>query len=180
MSKEMTNLEKVKKSCNTAKKLANVISIIFRIGMVMCFVGAGIVFAMHSQIDAAVVEHPEYFQHTDISIELFGNEYFTSADNVMSYAMTCGTALIVAALSLLFGVIVFKIIGKCFKTINESESPFSDEVIALLKKCFIVSTVFIAMSSDIFLGAVVGIVLWCVYTIFQYGRELQQQADETL
>ena len=80
---------------------------------------------------------------------------------------------------LILFVVTLHFVAKTFKEIRESDSPFRPAILKNLSLPFILITLMSA-SSGLFFGAVVGIVLWCVYCILDYGCELQKQSDETL
>ena len=80
---------------------------------------------------------------------------------------------------LILFVVTLHFVEKTFKEIQESDSPFRPAILRNLGLPFILITLMSA-SSGLFFGAVVGIALWCVYCILDYGCELQKQSDETL
>ncbi|MBD5473405.1 MAG: hypothetical protein HDR20_11115 [Lachnospiraceae bacterium] len=98
---------------------------------------------------------------------------------VDSIAVTLGVYLTVLGIILICFSIVLHFMGKVFKDIMESYSPFRSEIIKSLKVVFVLITVLVLRSS-LLIGAIVGFSLWCVFQIFEYGCELQKQSDETL
>ena len=100
-------------------------------------------------------------------------------ENMESIAMALGVYVIVAGIMLICFAVVMHFVGKVFRNIKESYSPFRPEIIRNLKVAFVLITVLVLQSS-LLIGAVVGFSLWCVFQIFEYGCELQRQSDETL
>ena len=69
---------------------------------------------------------------------------------------------------------------KIFENLINEDNPFSDKILNNLKNCFIVMTVILTLSVGIGPGVIVGVLGWCIYSIFEYGRVLQTEVDETL
>lgn len=187
MSTEMTKLEGVKKSCHTAAKVVKVFRIIATIAMIMAFVGSIIIFSMHSTIDTQMAKGVAEGTTTVDNVKIELNMALVQWDTDLSswidegqYARAFGVTTLIAGIAALFGVIILKILGNMLNVIIESESPFSDEVLKKLKKGFIVTTVFVGLASGLGAALFFGLFFWCIYTVFQYGHELQKQADETL
>lgn len=96
-----------------------------------------------------------------------------------NFAMVIGLELLVAGAMLICFVVVVHFVGKVFKEMKESYSPFQPSIIKSLKVVFVLVTL-LALSSSLATGLIVGLALWCVIHIFEYGCELQRQSDETL
>lgn len=82
---------------------------------------------------------------------------------------------------ILFALIVTAImhfIVKIFKRFGTNYSPFLPEVVKDIKIVAILITV-LTLRSSIVLGIILGFVLWGIIQIYEYGCELQNQADET-
>ena len=69
---------------------------------------------------------------------------------------------------------------KIFKIILESESPFDDKVIKYLRILFITFVIMMALTVNMPVALILGVIFVCVYNIFLYGKELQRLSDETL
>lgn len=183
MNAEMTKLENVRKSCGTASKVVKVLSIIFRVIMIMCFVGAAILFFMRNTINTEIANNPEYMDNVSVSVNVGQLDFTDTVVTMMSngnYAEAFGTLCIIGGLVLVFAVVILKMIGRIFYLVLENDSPFCDDVIVALKRVFILITVLVFFDSGLGTAVMAGILFWSIYTIFQYGAELQKQADETL
>lgn len=77
------------------------------------------------------------------------------------------------ALALLF------ITSDLFRLIHTSENPFGKDVVKKMKTVAVLLGVTIAIDNG-YLGVVIGFVIYAFAMIFDYGRELQKQVDETL
>lgn len=183
MDNNSSKLANVKRSCQVASKVLRIVSIIVRVGMIIAFVGCGILFAMQSKIDAEIASHPEIVSDATASFGVGPIKAtqdlsrFTEAGN---YGIAYGVIALLAALSLLFLLIVLKELSKIFNTILENETPFSDIVLRTLKRTFIIIIVFVALGAGLTEAGFFALLFWCIYTIFQYGIELQRESDETL
>lgn len=80
---------------------------------------------------------------------------------------------------MIYLAVIMYFMGKVFKEIRESYSPFRPKIVKNLKVIFVLITL-ISLRSSLLIGAVIGFSLWCVLNIFEYGCELQKQSDETL
>ncbi len=87
---------------------------------------------------------------------------------------------VVALLVLIVMAVMMKVISSAFRTIRESENPFTDEVIHKVRTVMIVTSIVLFFTPGMVFG-VMGLVLtWIVITIMDYGKTLQIQSDETL
>ena len=183
MNQENNQLENVFKSCKTASKILQVLIIIVTVAMILCMVAAGGCFAFHKQIGQAMVDNPEVFNSTTFSVSEHGIQYTANASDMTSpedFGLSVASICLVGGISLIFVKIVLHMMRRIFSVILDSESPFSEKVIKTLRRSFILLTVYIGLTTGLGSAAFVGVFLWCIYKIFQYGASLQQQADETL
>ena len=175
---ETKNLYKVQSRCRTVEKALSIFSTIVTIIFVCCFTGAAIFFIMHSSIDAALAANPELAENLNISFSVFGIDMISNLDR--AYAIQMGAACLAAGLGMIFLKISLVFVRKIFRTILEDGTPFSDKVVDTLKKSFVLIVLFVALATGIGIAAIIGLFLWFIYTIFQYGNDLQHLADETL
>ena len=49
-----------------------------------------------------------------------------------------------------------------------------------LKTSFIILTVVVVIFVGLGAGVIAGLLLWCIYSILDYGKVLQTEVDETL
>lgn len=183
MNQEMSKLENVRKSCKTALTVIRILSILIMVAMVVCFVCAIAFFAAAPTIDAMMAQNPDVAAGFSSNFSVMGLNMTYRFDDLFNkgmYAYPIGVTTLIGGLTTLFVLIVFKFVGKILKSILETESPFSDVVLKRLKSSFILITVLIGVGNGLGVAAFLGMFLWCIYTIFQYGAQLQNQADETL
>lgn len=183
MSESNSKIEKIKKSSHVALVLTQIIRIILMIGAV---ISAGVGFfclGAREFLDQEFVKAIAAGELTweDLTIRfdssfLSGNIYLGQEE---SGARTLGIYLLVMCILLLCVWAIMHFVGKVFQQLRDSYSPFGPEIIKSLKVAFVLITILVLWSS-LLIGALVGISLWCVFQIFEYGCELQRQSDETL
>lgn len=98
---------------------------------------------------------------------------------IESPAVELGVILIVTAVLLICFTVVLHFVAKVFQSLKKNDSPFRPEVVKSLKIAFVLIAL-LALSNSLLIGAIVSLSLWCIFLIFEYGCELQQQSDETL
>ncbi|MBO4636234.1 MAG: hypothetical protein J5685_03725 [Clostridiales bacterium] len=100
--------------------------------------------------------------------------------NKLTPHMLYGLYLIFISVLCLAVVIVMHLLSSTFGIIEKEESPFSKKVIKRLTAIFTVISVVLLCTLGWGAGIIMGIITWALYTILDYGRILQIQADETL
>lgn len=189
MREQELKLEKVKKSCNTAKKVVGIFKTIMIVASVICFVAAACVFAFRSEINTEIAKQVSergeetVFSISDIDIHT-GLFYYQSDMHELieegNYAEAIVTAVVCAGVAVLAFAIIFTLIQKIFKIMDNEETPFCDSVLRKIKKVFIALAVIIGLEIGIGFGAILGLVFWCIYSILDYGYALQKEVDELL
>lgn len=182
MREQEMKLEKVKKSCQTAKSVTKVMQIILVVGCILCLVGAAIVFAMRDSVNAAIAANEASVSFKNITANGIIGLDVDVADFIAEgmYAEVCMIYCIVGAVYTFFCSIIFRMISKVFVIIEQSETPFSDEVVKKLKKAFIVIVVVTGLFVGVGTALLTALFLWCIYCILDYGITLQAEVDETL
>ena len=177
------NQQMIEKIQKTSKKVLLVTNIakIFCIVMGVIIIVAGIIcLATANQINEQVANEvssgavaiSEVFDgmSDEMTRDILKNGY--TAYVFVGYVATGGL--------ILFGTaVIFHFIGKIFKDLKESYSPFVPAIVKDMKIAFIIITVISALNS-LLIGLITGLALWCVLHIFEYGCELQKLSDETL
>lgn len=182
MNEQMKKLEAVKSRCNT---LAKVVGIVEKIFIVITIIVAAIGLIMiigRNKINPALEEGiSQGYVNFDMSVR-FGN--IMGIDNITNqigdYALGIGITCLFAALAVVFVVIVLAFIKKIFTIIKEENSPFSEKCLKTIKFSFIVITVTSCLGGSLGVTLMTGFVLFCIYSVFEYGAALQTEIDETL
>ncbi len=179
MKEEKTMIEKIQKTC----RIGRVVTTIFKIfGIVMSVVAVlmGVVLVGESnRINQVLKEAVEVEPHIIDGMDFLEATMLKSLLEEENFATVIGLELLVAGAILICSVIVVHFVGKVFKEMEESYSPFQPSIIKNLKVVFVLVTL-LALSSSLATGLIAGLALWCVIHIFEYGCELQRLSDETL
>lgn len=186
MNEQEARLTKVKKSCKIAHTIANVVKYIVIAAVCICLVAAVICFIFRSSIDAALAESIRNGSATITfdDAEINGILQFRMEMDALIESGQYGLGI---ALYCIFGAIVtgctavvFHLISRIFAGIEKSESPFSEQVIHSLKTSFIVLVILTGLFHGFDSALFLGLFLWCIYNILEYGAVLQEEVDETL
>lgn len=187
MNKQEMKLEKVKKSCDTTRKVLTAIRGIMIACVILCVVGAILCqcFAkdINTELPKAIADGKATFNATDI--ELFNGVVnfdikMQSLIDENRYALLFTCYCIAGAVAVAVVIVILSLFIKIFKTILASETPFSEDVLTKLKTVFIVTVVLVALISDLGAALFLGLTFWCIYTVIDYGAVLQMEVDETL
>ena len=189
MNAKAEKIARIKKSCKIGK-------VISRILMIICIVG--VVVSIFSLIATLVCKDnlAEWLEISssdmptneaggidsgDIEGEgvlasLILDPMVKDAELTKQLTVICAYASVICAL----GAFVWFFFGQVFAVIQKEESPFADTVMNKLKINFILLTVMLGISIGIGAAVVAAFLFWCIYSIFDYGRLLQIESDETL
>ena len=187
MNEQKMKLDKVKKSCRTTRKVVNVFKVLFIVCAVVCFLGAALCGGFRKQIDRGIQTSIEKgygtFETDDLEIHtgiISMNRDFDDFIENGNYALVCIIYCIFGGVLLTILTVIFSIIANIFKDIENSESPFTPSVLSKIRKMFIALVIIMGLSVGIGLAVMLGLILWCVYCIMDYGAALQIEVDETL
>ncbi len=179
-------LTNVKKSCSIAKKVVKVFRVIMLVVAIMCAVGAVTCIGLSKQIDTGIANSIEQgygtFDASAISIDGIINLKIPvekMADKGY-YGALMATYCVFGSIMSIIVFVIFLTLERVFQTIEESDTPFCELVLRRLKRVFIMLVVITALFSGLGFGAILGLSLWCIYRIFEYGTTLQIEVDETL
>lgn len=187
MREQEEKLAKVRKSCDTAKKITKGFKILFIVCSVLCLLSAVALYGLKSNINESIIQtektHPGSFElnideiETGIlSLNLDEDEIIASGTYAESFALMCAFAAVVCAVM----AVIFGLIQKIFVLIDEEGSPFGEKVLAKIKRIFIAIAVIVGLEVGLGIGLFLGLFFWCLYCIMDYGSALQKEVDETL
>ena len=177
----MIRLETVKNRCNTLAKIVGVFEVI---SIVLACITGGI--ALTFLIGASklnpVFEEAVSQGYIDYNVTfnvggVMGFEKLLPPDN---YSLGIGLTCLFATIAVIFVVIILAFIKKVFTIIKEENSPFSDKCLKTIKVSFIVITVATFLGGSLGVTLITGFILFCIYSVFEYGAALQNEIDETL
>lgn len=181
MSEQNKKLESIKKSSNVAMILAKIAKIICIVGAAVCIVsGIGLI-AFHDTVNGelqrAVAEGK--LDLNELILEFNVGGLTMSYEDSGRISETMGMFLLLTSIFLIIFAVLLHFVSRVFKEIKESDSPFRKSILKDMIVVFVLITLLVLQNS-ILTGVMVGFSLWCIYSVFDYGCELQQQSDETL
>lgn len=187
MREQELKLQKVRKSCSTAKKVAKVFKTLMIVAAVFCVVGAGILFAFKDKVNDAAKAANEArpgsvsIDKMDFNTGIFSYELDEEDIEARgAYAEASAAMCVFGGIMTAIFAVIFGLIQKIFVTIEEEDSPFTQKVLTTIKKLFIGIAVIMGLEVGIGLGLFLGLFFWCLYCIMDYGFALQKEIDETL
>lgn len=178
MKEEKVIIDKIQRTC----KIGAVLTMIVKI---FCMVMSGItiltgLFIMCNKWLDGVIAHAVASGDLQIQdLEVLENALLEYMLEEGSFTFVIGVELIVMGIIVICTAVIVHFVGKVFKEIRESYSPFRQSVIKNLKVIFVLVTL-LALNNSLAIALIVGLAFWCVIQIFEYGCELQRQSDETL
>lgn len=189
-------LEKVRKSSTGARIASKILAIGAVVAFVLCLLTAIGMFVFHEQIDSVVsTEEGGYLSYsvgavnfkateidsikeilpTETSLPVFQNKI----DNG-EYAVILGFYLLGISMILVAVAVIFFLFEAAFKTIIKEGTPFGSKAIKRITIALVILSIAIGVMTGVGFGVIMGLITWCIYTILDYGRALQVEADETL
>lgn len=181
MGEQNKKLESIKKSSNVAMILARIAKIFCIVGAVICIVtGIGLI-ASHDYVNEELhrAEAEGKFDPDELLLEFNMSGLYMTYNSSERISETLGIYLIVEGTILIIFTVLLHFVSRVFKEINESDSPFRKSILKDMRAVFILITLLV-LQSGVLTGVMVGFALWCIYSVFGYGCELQQLSDETL
>ncbi len=185
MNEQIAKLESIKKRCMTAEKIVKVLrgfiiamAVISLVGgiLLMCFADDANP-GLAGQVDSGRLTLETTIRFNGIfKVFIPLNAYYLKSDYAHPLAIT---GIIAGSVCVMIAVILTFII-RIFAILREESNPFSEKCMKQLKISFIAITVTVFLTSSIGPGFITALILFCVYSIFEYGAVLQTQIDETL
>ena len=182
MTEQMKKLEAVKNRCTTTAKVVGVLEVICTIlAIITASIALTFIIGMN-KLNPMIEE--------GVNQGYINYETFFNAGGVMgfrgllptngNYALGIGLTCLFATLAVVSVVIILAFIKKIFTIIIEENSPFSERSLKTIKIGFIVITVITVLGGSLGVTVITGFILFCIYSIFEYGAALQTEIDETL
>lgn len=178
----MIDNTKLVKTCNTTRKIVKGLRIFLYAAMVL-FV-----------VSAVVMCLPAFAEQTE-SMMIDNTVTGTQMEYTRQEVITQGTW---AMSAVAIGSVIMLLCEKILGTVNSESTPFVAEnvkrlkAMSILMACLSVVPSWISQIVSIIMGSgsmmmnvelsmiLIGLVIWCLAMIFEYGVSLQQREDETL
>jgi hypothetical protein len=177
----MIRLETVKNRCNT---LAKIVGIFEGICTALACITGGIALTFmigasyfNPILKEAISQGSINYNVTFNVGGVMGFEKLLPPDN---YSLGIGLTCLFATIAIIFLVVILAFIKKIFTIIKEENSPFSDKCLKTIKVSFIVITASTFLGGSLGVTLLTGFILFCIYSVFEYGAALQNEIDETL
>ena len=197
MNEENVKIAKIKKSSHIGKILATVLTILAIVGCVASIIGSAYIFSMGREFDniinEGIAKGVVTTDEMDTATARLVNINVGKADSIHSdvpaiqemiddhpYAFKFGSTCAGAAVLLAVVAVMMKLVGSVFALIETEDSPFTDKIIKRVTLVLGVTSGLILFTSGVAYGVLGALVTWVVYTVMDYGKTLQIQADETL
>ena len=191
-STRQENLQKLKKVSGGFEKAAGVLKILLIIlasFMAACAIFsaiAGVTGLMNKMYEA----FPDFWSKVKVDYDSKGLMFIKSGSTTLKELYEQGllnkfmygnaVSAIGIASELAIYAIILHFLKKLFASINESETPFNPNLLTPFKVCFIILTIVIVFRYSLFPGILIGGLLACLYFIYAYGCNMQEDEDQTL
>ncbi len=165
--------------------MVRVIRNITIVGIVLSVVGAIICFSNREMINDYIGEAIASGSVTADNLQI-GNGTLKFVLNYQdafaagNYAVPMVFNCIAGAITCLVVAVILNMFINIFKSLAQEETPFSENILKRLRNIFIIITVLIAAYLGVGLCIVGALLLWCIYSILEYGVALQTEVDELL
>ena len=166
MNKE-TKLAKLQKTSKVFAVIARVIEIVNYVGAAICAVAIPVLLIAPDKL--------KYFVSGQESDQLF-----QMLSNNMEFKSAMAIFLIMLIVITLVTAYLFRKIGTLFRNINKDYSPFVPENVKLIKIIAVFVAVIALLEAGIVQAILIGLMLWAVALLFDYGCELQNESDEII
>ena len=175
---------KIKKAAHNSATVLGVIKGILTAAVILCGVMALICFIFRLSPDGESVSifgktftvYAPYSFTDDLSVNGFE---FVNKLNIESVNVKAAVNCIVAMCVVGVVLAAIIIIRDLFKKIEESDTPFTEEIAKQIKITGIVVSILV-LTESVGIAAIVALSFWCFACVFEYGVELQKHEDETL
>ena len=179
MNEERAIIEKIQKTSKIGCIVTNVVKIFCIVMSVVTILMGCILVGESKRINVVLGEAIGEDQHFIDGMDLLEETLYQTLMEKGDFATVLGVELLVMGAILICTAIVVHFVRKVFREMGESYSPFQLSIVKNLKVAFVLVTL-LTLSSSLAIALIVGLSLWCVIHIFEYGCELQRQSDETL
>lgn len=195
----MENINTKEKNKEKLKKTAHVINKVIKIVKIVLIVMAAILVTMalvSAILGAAGVATKFYEQFSEqlagVKID-YKNEslmfldkkavylselYMDGSLNLLLYGLA--VSFLGSAAGMVITVILLHFAQKVFILMENSESPFDKSLLKPFRIIFIIITIVAVFKASVFFGLLVGGLLLCMYFIYAYGCNMQEDEDHTL
>ena len=176
------NLQRLKKVSGVLKKVAKVLKIIliiFASFMAACALFS-VITGASGLMNKIYEAYPQFWSEVKVSNGSTTLKVLYEQGLLDKFMYGNAVSCIGIATELAVYAVILHFLRKLFTLINESETPFNDSLLKPFKICFIILTIVIALRYNLISGILIGGLLACLYFIYAYGCNMQEDEDQTL
>ena len=162
-----TKLAKLQKTSKVFAVIARVIEIVNYVGAAICAAGIPVLFIAPDKL--------KYFVSGQESDQLF-----QMLSSNMEFRGAMAIFLVLLIVITLACAYLFRKIGTLFRNINRDYSPFVPDNVKLIKFIAVFVAVIMLIEVGLIPAILIGLMLWAVALLFDYGCELQTESDEII
>ena len=162
-----TKLAKLQKTSKVFAVIARIIEIVNYVGAAICAAAIPVLFIAPDKL--------KYFISGQDS-----DQFFQMLSNNMEFKSAMVVFLIMLIVLTLASAYLFRKIGTLFRNINKDYSPFIPDNVKLIKIIAVFVAVIVLLEAGIVPAILIGLMLWAVALLFDYGCELQNESDEII
>ena len=185
MREQNQRLDVIKKRCVTSTKVISVLQVLAIVGIIGALVGAICCFIWKDAINVAIAEQIASgtatvenlrFDGGILNFKLNFEEEFAQGNYATPVIINCIVAIIMTG-ACYFLLAAYK---KIFKDLIKEDNPFSDSILKSLRICSIVIVIILGVFVGFGPAVVIGLLMWCIHSVLEYGKALQSEVDEML
>ena len=185
MNVQNQKLEVMKKRCDTTAKVLKVLRTICIAAAIVLFVALFLIVVKRNDIDAGIYQGVEdgsvtitqtHSEFGILRLDMNMDELYDAGH----YAIAIAIQTVIGIVMCIISAVIIEMLRGAFVCMCKEDTPFSDAVMKKLRIAFIIMIVCLFLGVGLGAGIIGMLVLWCIYSILEYGAALQTEVDETL
>lgn len=169
----MSKLESMKKASKVIGRIGKVCEVLFGMITGLILISTIAVLVLRNTLNVMIAESQQSFDFRNMGY--WAQRLSEEGRTAEAFAVF---GISTAVLMLVITVIMYYI-SKIFKRFCNDYSPFLPEAVKDFKIVSLLA-VLLVLRNSIGLGIILGFIFWGIIQVYEYGCELQNQADETL
>ena len=162
-----TKLAKLQKTSKVFAVIARVIEIVNYVSAAICTAAIPVLLVAPDKL--------KYFISGQES-----DQFFQMLSQNMEFKSAMAIFLVFLIALTLASAYLFRKIGTLFRNINKDYSPFIPDNVRLIKIIAVFIAVIVLVEAGVIPAILIGLMLWAVALLFDYGCELQNESDEII
>ena len=171
--------------CRNSAKVIQIIQVITIIGALASLIGALVCIIQRERIDQYFVKAVQEGSMTVEKFQVGGGllDIVIDLSEVMkegNYAIPLFFYCMLAMVICLGVTMILHLLKKIFTRLVQEDNPFADSILNDLKVVSIVLSIIVLLFVGLGPGVIAALFMWCIYSVFEYGKALQTEVDEML